>query len=62
MAVPLPASRPAKARTVYECADCEIRLLGEQQCECGKFMRRLGPGGLCRGCDEPMTIEELLGP
>ena len=57
---PLPAARPAKGHTVYECPACETRLLGEQRCECGSFMRRLGPGGLCPCCDEPITIEELL--
>ena len=60
-AEPLPARRSRKDQTVYQCPHCETRLLGEQRCEdCGTFMSRLGPGGLCPCCDEPITIEELL--
>ncbi len=56
----LPAARRARDHTVYECPSCDTRLLGQQRCECGSFMRRLGPGGLCPCCEEPVTIEELL--
>ncbi len=56
----LPAARPRKAGTVYACPDCDTRLLGEQRCDCGTFMRRLGPGGLCPCCNEPVTLDELL--
>lgn len=61
--VTVPASSVASRRaiTVYECDTCEIRQLGEQRCECGLFMRKLGPGGLCPHCDDIMTIDELLG-
>lgn len=59
---PLPPARPAKAGTVYECPACDTRLLGEQRCDCGTFMRRIGPGGHCPCCDEPITIEDLLNP
>ena len=32
----------------------------EQRCEdCGTFMRRVGIGGHCPACDEPVTIDEL---
>lgn len=56
----LPPSRPRKPGTVYECPDCETRLLGEQRCDdCGIFMRRLGPGGICPCCDEPIAFQEL---
>lgn len=57
----LPADRPRKTHTVYECPRCETRLLGIQTCpDCRTFMRRLGPGGTCSSCDEPMTFDELL--
>ncbi len=56
----VPDARPAKAGTVYECPACEVRALGEQRCECGSFMRRLGRGGLSACCGEPITVEELL--
>ncbi len=61
--VELPASSAPSQRaiTVYECDTCETRQLGEQRCECGVFMRKLGPGGRCPGCDEIHTIDELLG-
>lgn len=34
--------------------------IGEQRCECGSFMRRLGRGGLSPCCREPVTVDELL--
>jgi len=50
------------AQTVYECPACETRLLGQQRCtDCHVFCRRLGPGGLCPHCDDPVTLAELLG-
>jgi hypothetical protein len=56
---------PARARrgyTVYECPDCEQLLAGEQRCsDCGTFARRVGPGGACPHCQEPVTLAELLG-
>ena len=57
----LPAGQPRKPRTVYECPQCETRLLGEQRCECGTFMRRIGPGGLCPCCGDPVAYQELEG-
>jgi predicted nucleic acid-binding Zn ribbon protein len=60
-AVAVPPARPKRTSTVYQCPDCETRLLGTQRCEdCGIFMRRLGTGGHCSACDEPITINELL--
>jgi hypothetical protein len=50
------------AHTVYECPTCEARLLGEQRCpDCHVFCRRLGLGGTCPHCDDPITLAELLG-
>lgn len=47
---------------VYECPACEARYLGEQRCfECNRFCRRLGPGGCCPGCDDIVTVDEILG-
>ena len=60
---PTPIVPPAgqrRAVTVYECPDCNTRQLGEQRCtDCGIFMTRLGIGGLCPCCDEPITHDEL---
>ena len=50
------------ARTVYECPSCDARLLGAQRCpDCHVFCRRLGLGGLCPHCDDPVTLADLLG-
>jgi hypothetical protein len=57
----LPKAKPSKPHTVYECDLCGSKLLGEQWCQdCAKPMRRLGPGGLCPCCSEPLTFQELL--
>ncbi|HZO31596.1 MAG TPA: hypothetical protein VFH48_37015 [Chloroflexota bacterium] len=50
------------AQTIYECPTCETRLLGAQRCpDCHVFCRRLGLGGLCPHCDDPVTLADLLG-
>ena len=61
-AAPAPAPPPltAKTNTIYECPECETRYLGTQRCnECNTWCRRLGPGGPCPHCDEPVTITDL---
>ncbi len=56
------AARSPRPATVYECPTCEARSLGEQRCpDCGIFCRRVGPGGLCPHCDEPVAVSDLLG-
>jgi len=56
----LPDRQPQPSRTVYQCANCDTRALGRQRCnDCGAFMNRLGLGGLCPCCDEPVTIDEI---
>ena len=48
---------------VYVCPSCETRFLGEQRCpDCGLFCHRVGPGGLCPHCDEPVVLADLLQP
>lgn len=60
---PEPVAPPAGQRrpvTVYQCPDCDQRSLGEQRCnDCGTFMTRVGIGGICPCCDEPIAIDEL---
>ena len=47
--------------TVYECPLCETRFLGQQRCpDCRIFCRRVGPGGPCPHCDEPVALADLL--
>jgi hypothetical protein len=49
------------AHTIYECPDCETRLLGRQRCDdCHRFCRALGLGGRCPDCDTPILLVELL--
>lgn len=58
--LPLPTPSPRIA-TVYECPSCGTRYLGEQRCpDCQQFCRRIGPGGRCPHCDEPVTLDDLL--
>jgi hypothetical protein len=57
---PLPAARPRREGTIYQCPGCDARYLSEQWCPgCTRPCRRLGPGGACP-CGELLTISELL--
>jgi hypothetical protein len=57
---PLPTRSPRLA-IVYECSGCGARYLGQQRCdECHRFCRRIGPGGLCLHCDQPIALADLL--
>jgi hypothetical protein len=59
-AILLPPQTPRPA-TIYECPICEARYLGEQRCpDCNIFCRRVGPGGACPHCDEPVAVSDLL--
>jgi hypothetical protein len=56
----LPPRRSVKANTVYECPTCQTRYLGEQYCpDCSSFCHRIGAGGPCPHCDEPVAISDL---
>jgi hypothetical protein len=58
--VPAPGV-PRRPITVYECASCGARALGEQRCEgCGVFMAKVGLGGLCPECGAPVAIPDLF--
>ncbi len=60
-AVTVPANQPRRPITVYECGDCGTRALGQQRCdECSTFMQRVGIGGTCPSCDEPVAVAEIL--
>ncbi len=59
--VTLPPAQPRKPNTVYECDTCGTRAVGEQRCDqCQTFMRRVGLGGHCPHCDEPVAVTDLL--
>ena len=58
--VVVPKRQPRRPITVYECDSCGARALGEQRCEtCTTFMRKIGLGGQCTHCGEPLAINEL---
>ena len=57
----VPATQPRRPITVYECGTCGNRALGQQRCDdCHTFMTRIGYGGLCPSCSEPVAVNELL--
>ena len=56
-----PPGQPRRPLTVYECAACGTRAVGEQRCEdCGTFMARVGLGGHCPHCDEAVAVADLI--
>ena len=60
--VVVPAGTRRAPMTVYACDGCGARAVGEQRCaECSTFMGRVGIGGACPCCDEPITVAELTG-
>ncbi len=59
-AATIPPPAPRRATTVYVCQDCDQRYLGEQWCpDCNRPCRRLGTGGNCPHCDEPVAFRDL---
>jgi hypothetical protein len=61
-AVVVPNARPRRPITVYECDNCGARAVGEQRCaDCATFMTKVGIGGNCPCCDEPVAVNELVG-
>jgi hypothetical protein len=59
--VVVPPARPWRPITVYACPSCEARYLGEQRCsDCGVFCHRVGLGGTCPHCDEPVAVVDLI--
>ncbi len=57
---PLPGGRSRRDGTVYLCPHCDTRLLSQQRCpDCNTFAVRLGPGGPCPHCDEPVAVTDL---
>jgi hypothetical protein len=61
VAEPLIPTRAPRLVTVYVCTECETRYLGAQRCpECQRFCKRIGPGGPCPHCDEPVALADLI--
>lgn len=46
---------------VYECPDCQHRMLGDHRCpNCNHFGRRVGPGGACPRCADVFVLADLI--
>jgi hypothetical protein len=60
-AITIPPARARSRNTIYECPACGERRAGQQRCDdCGTFGRKIGTGGPCPHCSEPVTISDLL--
>ena len=47
--------------TIYACPTCETRYHGEQWChDCNQPCTRVGLGGTCPNCAEPVAISDLI--
>ncbi len=62
-APPAPVAAAATpTAVVYECPECEQRYISVRRCDdCGLFCRRIGAGGSCPHCDEPVAYADLGG-
>ena len=50
---------PGQMPKIYECPECGERQLQRRCPDCNLLTRRLGHGGLCPHCDEPVTLTDL---
>jgi len=54
--------RQLTEHTVYECAACQTRSVGEQRCaDCNTFARNVGLGANCPECDAVVLLADLFG-
>lgn len=45
---------------IYECPNCKRRLLGDHRCPaCNLFANRIGLGGPCPHCHQPVLLTDL---
>ena len=60
-AAPVPPPGQLRAASIYLCPSCENRYLGLQWCpDCNQPCTRVGLGGPCPHCDEPVAINDLF--
>jgi hypothetical protein len=60
---PVPPAGRQRGNTVYRCSSCEVRYHGQQWChDCNQPCTRIGLGGLCPHCEEPVALTDLLDP
>jgi hypothetical protein len=63
-AAPVVAPRSTRRQpvAVYACGRCGARAVGERRCGgCQTTMSRVGLGGCCPCCEQPVAVDELLG-
>jgi hypothetical protein len=59
--IPVPAATRRRDTTIYLCPTCDTRYHAQQWChDCNQPCTRIGPGGPCPHCDEPVTVSELF--
>jgi hypothetical protein len=50
-----------RSTTVYLCSGCGAQYVGEQRCpDCNIFCERVGLGGECPHCSEPVLLADLV--
>jgi predicted amidophosphoribosyltransferase len=60
-AAPVPPRGRRREATVYACPSCDMRFYGQQWCpDCNQPCTRVGLGGLCPHCQEPVALTDLL--
>jgi len=61
LAAPVPPARPRRDITIYACPTCSQRYHAQQWCpDCNQPCTRIGLGGPCPHCDEPVAVADLL--
>ena len=59
--VPIPPPGQRRDSTIYTCASCDTRFHGQQWChDCNQPCTRIGLGGLCPHCKEPVALNDLF--
>jgi predicted amidophosphoribosyltransferase len=57
----LPPSQHRRDHTIYQCGECGQRQTGRQWCQdCNRPCQRIGPGGDCPACGEPVALSDLI--
>ncbi|MCA1696038.1 MAG: hypothetical protein LC749_15670 [Actinobacteria bacterium] len=58
---PVPPPGRRRDHTVYSCPSCQTSYYGQQWCpDCNQPCTRIGIGGRCPHCDEPIPLTDLL--
>ena len=58
---PVPPPGRRRDATIYSCPSCEARYHAQQWChDYNQPCTRVGLGGLCPHCDEPVALTDLL--